>query len=116
MLSVDMATSTVSLTVRLEARLHETGQVWVAACPALDVVTQAESRPAAADGLREAVEAWFESCIERGTLEAALREVGFSPIGRSDAMPATNGAGDFIEVSIPAYAAAALEGSPVAAG
>ncbi len=39
------------------------------------VMTQASSRKQALQSLREAVELWFESCIDRGVLDAALREV-----------------------------------------
>ncbi len=32
------------------------------------------------ESLRLAVEAWFESCIDRGVLKEALREAGFSSV------------------------------------
>ncbi|MBI1354649.1 MAG: type II toxin-antitoxin system HicB family antitoxin [Acidobacteria bacterium] len=69
----------MTLAVRLEARVRRAGALWVAACPPLDVVTQADTQPEALAALREAVEAWFESCVERGVLDAALREAGFAP-------------------------------------
>ena len=53
------------------------GQQWVVWCPAIDVMTQAGTKEAALESLSEAVELWFESCIERGVLDAALKEVGF---------------------------------------
>jgi|GEM_PF-4962598 len=112
-----MAASTVHLAVRLEARLKQSAEdCWVAACPAIDVATQADSRKAALLALHEAVEAWFESTIERGVLDQALREVGFAPARLGDPPTAPDETGDFIEVSIPAYAAAELEDLPLAAG
>jgi len=50
---------------------------WVAGCPALDVYSQGKSAEDAARSLAEAVVAWFESCLERDTLDEALRELGF---------------------------------------
>ena len=40
-------------------------------------MTQARTKKEALEALREAVELWFESCIERGVLDTALNEVGF---------------------------------------
>lgn len=50
---------------------------WIAGCPALDVYSQGTSEEDAARSLVEAVTAWFESCLERNTLEEALLELGF---------------------------------------
>lgn len=87
----------------------------------------------ARESLREAVELWFESCIERNALGKALEELGFSelPFGEpppdgaetvavvreADAQPASRAAMSFsigsgkgfdycIEGTIPAYIAA----------
>ena len=38
-------------------------------------MTQAPTKKQSLESLREAVGLWFESCIERGVLDAALREV-----------------------------------------
>lgn len=51
------------------------GQEWLAWCPAIDVITQARTKKQALESLREAVELWFESCIERNVLAKALHEV-----------------------------------------
>ena len=53
------------------------GRQWVVWCPAIDVMTQARTKKEALEALREAVELWFESCIERGVLDTALKEVGW---------------------------------------
>lgn len=71
----------IGLRVRLPTRLWPSGAIWLAACPALDVVTQAETALAAQAALQEAVELWFASCLERGVLPQALAECGFAPGG-----------------------------------
>ena len=55
-------------TVRLDAWFRRDDRDWVVWCPAIDVMTQARTKKAALESLREAVELWFESCIERGVL------------------------------------------------
>ena len=62
----------------LPAWFHRDGRQWLAWCPDIDVMTQASSRKQALESLKEAVELWFESSIDRGVLGAALREVGFT--------------------------------------
>ena len=41
----------------------------------------------ARESLREAVELWFESCIERNALGEALTELGFSELPRGETTP-----------------------------
>ncbi|MEP7354316.1 MAG: type II toxin-antitoxin system HicB family antitoxin [Acidobacteriota bacterium] len=72
-----MRGSAVDLNVRLEAVVKQEGGAWLASCPSLDVVTQDESKQAALEALKEAVQLWFESSIERGVLDQALIEAGF---------------------------------------
>ena len=43
------------------------------------------------EALREAVELWFESCVEQGSLPEALQEVGIIGPSQGDPMPATAG-------------------------
>lgn len=61
----------LSLRVRNEVR---DGTVW---CPAIDAATQAPTKQRVFEGLGEAVELWFESCVSRGVLDQALQESGF---------------------------------------
>lgn len=117
-----MRNSVINLSVRLEAAFKREGGSWLAWCLPLDVMTQAETKKAAFESLKEAVGLWFESCIERGVLDEALTEAGFKPIKSGECIP--DGAsivrlskpsraamGTFtssrnFEVVIPAYAAA----------
>jgi hypothetical protein len=43
------------------------------------VVSQGTTAGDARHCLQEAVELWFESCVERGVLDQALREANFRP-------------------------------------
>src|SRR5438876_1255485 len=63
---------------------------YIAHCPPLDVTTQGKTLAEAKRNLIEASELFIISCLERGTLDLALRELGFvGPIkGRIPAMPA----------------------------
>ena len=69
--------SVVTYNAKLEIRLSQDGRDWLAWCPSIDVMTQASTKNKALEAIKEAVEDWFESCIERGVLEEALREAGF---------------------------------------
>lgn len=74
-----MIKSEITLQVRLEIGTRRQGDVWVAWCPPLDVLSQAETKSKAIEALTEAVDLWFESCISRGVLDKALAEAGFRP-------------------------------------
>jgi predicted RNase H-like HicB family nuclease len=52
---------------------------WVAGCPQLDIFSQGATKTAAKAALDEAVKLWIESCVERDTLDTALRQCGFHP-------------------------------------
>lgn len=108
---------TVDLKVKLEARLTQDGDDWIACCPSLDLYTQSDSKEAAMDSLREAVSAWFESCLERGVLAVALAEVGFRCAKAGESIPVSasivqvappSRQVEEMEVSIPAYIAVTL--------
>ena len=64
----------------------------IAWCPGLAVLSQAETEDGAMEALREAVELWFESCVERGVLAEALGEVGIIGPAHGEPIPAAAGA------------------------
>lgn len=113
---------TINLEIQLRAFVRRDARKrWIAVCPQIDVVTQGTSAEDAKRCLDEAVELWFEDCIERGTLERALRECGFHTATREDARlarerilmtretePDVLGDSFSVNVTIPAYQAAAL--------
>jgi predicted RNase H-like HicB family nuclease len=115
-------TESVQITVNLRAVHRREGRHWVAGCPKLNVWTQGSSRADAERCLREAVELWVEDCLARGTLDQALREVGFQPVpwgatlpGAGESVLVARAAGDdplgsdfALSISLPAYQAAAF--------
>ncbi len=121
---------TMTETIRLEISLtayfrRETRMRWVAVCPMLGVASQGRTDSDAKQALQEAVELWFESCLERGVLDQALREANFRPLPTGE-QPVAGGdhvrmskvkrarkddvlGRDFpIHLSIPAYQASAI--------
>jgi predicted RNase H-like HicB family nuclease len=112
----------IKLDIQLRAFVRrETHSRWIAVCPKIDVATQGTSAEDAKRCLDEAVELWFEDCIERGTLEEALRECGFRTATRDEAEasperilltreaePDVLGDPLYVRVTIPAYQGAAL--------
>ena len=77
--------------VRLDTWFRREGRDWLVWCPSIDVMTQARTKKKAFESLREAVQLWFESCIQRGVLDMALRETGFEKVSTgADVSPGTN--------------------------
>lgn len=72
-------TITLSVTLRAFVR-RDTRSRWIAICPRLGVASQGPDEGAAKHSLDEAVQLWFESCIERGVLDQALKEASFFPL------------------------------------
>ena len=115
---------TIGVELRLTCYVREEEGEWIAGCPSLDVHTQADSKEGAREALREAVGLWLESCLERETPPAALRQLGwhrsgqrplsgdflnFAVVGAPDAAISMLGEPFPIELSIPAFLAAALD-------
>jgi predicted RNase H-like HicB family nuclease len=107
---------TISLDVELRAFVRrDTGKRWIAVCPSIDVASQGTDADDAKRCLDEAVQLWFESCIERGTLERALQESHFRPlhddeVDQAEIDTATDdllGEPFIVSVTIPAYRATA---------
>ncbi|HEY0141562.1 MAG TPA: hypothetical protein VGF48_11755 [Thermoanaerobaculia bacterium] len=90
-------TESIALEVHLQAFVRpDTTRRWIATCPMVGVVSQGRSDGDARRCLQEAVELWFESCVERGVLDQALREANFrpTPTNRASAastVPVTSG-------------------------
>ena len=55
------------------------GDWYVAHCPPLDLTTQGRTLAEAKANLTEASELFIVSCLERGTLDQAMKELGFVP-------------------------------------
>lgn len=116
-------TESVHITFRLRGVVRHKGRHWVASCPKLDLWSQGPTKAEAQRCLEEALELWAEDCLARGTLDQALREVGFQPApwgtpltGREEGVVVVSRKADDtivgsefpLELKIPAYLAAAL--------
>ncbi len=64
----------------LEVRFKPSGKWWIAEAPEIGVITQGETFERAKDNLADALDAFFQSCLSRGVLEAVLLEAGFSKV------------------------------------
>jgi len=57
--------------------LKREGDWYIAHCPPLDITTQGRTAAEARRNLAEASELFLISCIERGAMDQALRELGW---------------------------------------
>lgn len=78
----------------VEAQFHlfgtikKEGEWYIAYCPPLDLTTQGRTLSEAKKNLTEASQLFIISCLERGTLDLALRELGFVPLkGKPESIP-----------------------------
>ena len=71
----------VVFTVKLPARVKKEHGRFVSSCPILDVWSQGESHEKALQNLKQALQLFFLSCFERGTLTQVLKNCGFKQIG-----------------------------------
>lgn len=68
---------TVEITLSLACTVKRDGRDrWVTGCPVLDIFSQGKNPQDAKRSLEEAISLWVEDCLERGTLEEALRDAG----------------------------------------
>jgi predicted RNase H-like HicB family nuclease len=56
---------------------------YIAHCPPLDITTQGRTQAEPRRNLSEATELFVISCLERGSLDQALRELGFTKIEKT---------------------------------
>ena len=106
---------TIILDVELRAfARRDNDERWIAICPSIGVASQGTDAVDARRCLDEAVQLWFESCIERGTLERALQESNFRPLQAAETDQTDERSADgllgepfIVRVSIPAYQAIA---------
>jgi predicted RNase H-like HicB family nuclease len=65
----------------LEANLHgftfKEGDTWISYCKELDISSSGATKKEAENGIREAIELFFDSCVARGALDRALTELGW---------------------------------------
>ncbi len=68
----------VEFTATLPIKIFKKKKWYVASCPILDVFSQGDTEKIAKKNLSEALSLFFRSCFERGTLDAVLKQCGFS--------------------------------------
>lgn len=61
----------------LEGHLFQEDGAWISFCPALDLTTCADTRQQVLVHTKEAIELFFKSCVQRGTLKAALKNLNW---------------------------------------
>jgi len=66
--------------VRVPIALEKEGDIWVASCVPLDVVSQGATKEDATQNLAEAVSLFIETSHTMGTLDEVLTERGFAPV------------------------------------
>lgn len=94
-----MVASRVDFTLKLPLVIKKKSTYFVSSCPILDICSQGVTPKEATNNLIEAIRMFFISCVERGTLDAVLRECGFTPLRQhSKPMPKDH---KFITVPIP---------------
>jgi predicted RNase H-like HicB family nuclease len=72
---------------KLPARIKKEAGRFVSCCPILDVWSQGETKDKALNNLNEALQLFFISCFERGTLVEVLKKCGFTLTKRRGAKP-----------------------------
>ncbi len=67
-------------TVSLPVVVKKKNAMWISSCPCLDVISQGGTEEEAKKNIEEALQLFITTCFERGTLEAVMKECGFSLI------------------------------------
>ena len=75
-----MSTLHIELRFKVPYEVFMEGGYYISSCPALDVLSQGDTKQEAIDNLEEALGLFLEGCYENGTLEAVLKESGFKEI------------------------------------
>ena len=56
--------------------IKKQGKWFISSCSSLDLYSQGRTRKSATENLAEAIRLFLESCLERGTLQSLLQQVG----------------------------------------
>jgi predicted RNase H-like HicB family nuclease len=71
---------TIQAEFHLYGQIKKKGKWLIAYCPPLDLSIQGQTMEEARENLIEAAQLFLTSCMERGTLDQALKELGFKPL------------------------------------
>ena len=83
-----MGNELLEVSFKLPVVTHKKTNHVVSECPVLDVHSQGPNEDVAISNLLEALQLFFETCFEMGTLEEVLKDCGFSTLSRKKAKPA----------------------------
>jgi predicted RNase H-like HicB family nuclease len=84
--------------ITLPIKIKQEEGIYISSVPVLDICSQGDTKSEAKHNIIEAVKLFFISCLERGTLDAALRECGLQVTKTRATIPIDH---DFIKVPIP---------------
>jgi predicted RNase H-like HicB family nuclease len=102
----------ITLTAKLPIQIKKKMKWYLAECPALDVASQGETEAIAKKNIAEALTMFLQSCMERGTLDAVLKQCGFKSVveHNQDIEPSELSSGQEY-VDIPLYLLSQFEGN-----
>lgn len=67
------------ITASLSGTIHQSGQYWISECPILDIMAMGKTIQEALANTKDVIFMFFESCITHGTLDNALKNLGWIP-------------------------------------
>ena len=95
-----MKTINIDFIVRLPFSIKNKGKYFLSSCNILDIHSQGYTKDKAIKNLEEALSLFFLSCLERGTLDAVLKQCGFVPSVHTQKQSKTK-LKKYIDVPIP---------------
>ena len=72
---------TMTINLRLPVKITKEKDVFVSACPTLDIASQGCTDVEAKENIKEAIELFITTCIEMGTISQVLRDCVFTKGG-----------------------------------
>jgi predicted RNase H-like HicB family nuclease len=93
----------ITLTAKLPIQITKKANWYIASCPALDVASQGETEEIAKKNISEALTMFLRSCVERGTLDAVLKQCGFRSVVAQDDIESSEPPPDQEYVDIPLH-------------
>jgi predicted RNase H-like HicB family nuclease len=91
---------TLQITTRVRGAIRKDEQtgVFVSFCPTLKIYSQGTDEERAKSALESAVKLFLTTCIQRGQLDQALQQHGFSEVTKAEAQSPKHLAGEYIAI------------------
>ena len=91
----------IAFSICLPVIIKKRAKWYVASCFPLDIHAQGETSREAKESLKEALNAFVNSCMSRGTFDAVLKESGITPIKSMRTIPAKSSKNqEFIDIPL----------------